>query len=213
MQIIFVGSKYRIVSADKTLLGLVWLSPFLASFTFLLPVLMAFFDLDPPRYILDYFLPFPTNRSRLLLLCTFLSRYAMLLLTFLEAFRSLLFHIFVLTMILNRITLIFHLISKLHPSPIVFYKLYLPLYITLQGLIQLFALPVNIILSAYFAGIVTLSWVCIIMTTNEIGTLFYCWVVTLLISAIVLGVSVLKTACKYLKLERRHFFASKINRN
>lgn len=196
MYLFFAGREYQTVLADKNLLGLVWLLHLLAAVSFLVPILMTFSDLDPIRYLLDYFLPDPKYRSRFQLLSTFLLRYTMLLLVVLDAFRSILFHVFVLTIFLNRITLVFHLISELKPTPTVFYKLYIPLFIAFQGFIQLMELPAKIILSAYFAGIVTLSWICIIMTSDEIGTLLYCWCATLLISAIVVGIALLKTACK-----------------
>lgn len=148
------------------------------------------------RYSLDYWLPDPMYRSRLQLAMSYLLKYTLTQLAFLEIFRSTMFFAFILLILINRLEGIFRMISTFQLNPSEFCKLYKPLFIGYRGIITVLEYETNAIISLYFLGIVSLSWICIKLSEKEVGYLLYGWFVTLDISALVLGIAVLTQVCK-----------------
>lgn len=175
---------------------LVLILPVLIFANFVAPLGFVLSGFDPLRYFMDYFLPAPLYRSTLVLSCSFILRYVTVQLVFLELFRTILFLVFLLLVILSRITSILQTLSNWKYNPAVCCRLYKLLFIVAQEFLQILKFPGGITLSTYFLGVLCLSWFCVKMNSAKTGLIIYYWCVILLILAIIVGISALVTVSR-----------------
>lgn len=150
------------------------------------------------RYNLDYLLPLTMYRSRQQLILSFVVRYLVTQLAFLELFQSILFNIYLYLIIISRFSSIFQVISLWKPNPVIFYQVYKTTLIVFKAFVTMWEFGPQITFSMYFVLVVSLLWGCIKMPVEEVGLILFSWFVFHLVCLIVLGVVNFKPLCVFL---------------